>query len=206
LIKLLAINATMFVLELGIGLYAQSTGLIADAIDMLADSIVYAIGLYAVGRSITQKASAALLSGWFQLGLGLLIILDIFRRIFVGSEPVSVLMMSVGTVALIANIVCLKLIEEHRHGEVHMRASWIFSKNDVIANAGVILGGLLVWLLDSRWPDLIIGSLIALLVLKGAKHIIQDARKEIASESSCCESGDCCPTANVSIGTIEKPE
>ncbi|MBT8448101.1 MAG: cation transporter [Gammaproteobacteria bacterium] len=206
LIKLLAINATMFVLELGIGLYAQSTGLIADAIDMLADSIVYAIGLYAVGHSLTQKANAALLSGWFQLGLGLLILSDIIRRIFIGSEPVSVLMMSVGTVALIANIVCLKLIQEHRHGEVHMRASWIFSKNDVIANAGVILGGLMVWLLDSRWPDLIIGSLIALLVLNGAKHIIQDARKELASESLCGEGGDCCSSATVSIEPSEKPK
>ena len=206
LIKLLIINATMFVLELGIGLYAQSTGLIADAMDMLADAIVYAIGLYAVGHSLKQKANAALLSGWFQLGLGLLILIDILRRIFVGSEPVSALMMIVGSVALMANIICLKLIEEHRHGEVHMRASWIFSKNDVIANAGVILGGLLVWLIGSRWPDLIIGSLIALLILNGAKHIIQDARKELDAESSCCDDDACGSTTSISIQTINKPK
>ena len=206
LIKLLIINATMFVLELGIGLYAQSTGLIADAMDMLADAIVYAIGLYAVGHSLKQKANAALVSGWFQLGLGLLILIDILRRIFVGSEPVSALMMIVGSVALMANIICLKLIEEHRHGEVHMRASWIFSKNDVIANAGVILGGLLVWLIGSRWPDLIIGSLIALLILNGAKHIIQDARKELAAESSCCDDDACSSTTSISIQTINKPK
>lgn len=205
LIKLLVINATMFVIELGIGLYAQSTGLIADAMDMLADAIVYAIGLYAVGHSLKQKANAALLSGWFQLGLGLLILFDILRRIFVGSEPVSLLMMIVGSVALIANIICLKLIEEHRHGEVHMRASWIFSKNDVIANAGVILGGLLVWALDSRWPDLIIGTLIALLVLNGARHIIKDARNELEPKVSCCDD-ETCQTATVSIQTIEKPK
>lgn len=205
LIKLLVINATMFILELSVGLYAQSTGLIADAMDMLADAIVYAIGLYAVGHSLKQKTNAALFSGWFQLGLGLLILLDIFRRVFIGSEPVSALMMIVGTVALIANIICLKLIEEHRHGEVHMRASWIFSKNDVIANAGVILGGLLVWSLDSRWPDLIIGILIALLILNGAKQIIQDARKELASQASCCDD-ETCQSATVSIQTIEKPK
>jgi Co/Zn/Cd efflux system component len=116
-------------------------------------------------------------------------------------------MMGVGTIALIANVICLKLIEEHRHGEVHMRASWIFSKNDVIANSGVILGGLLVWVLDSRWPDLIIGSLIALLVLNGARQIIQDARQELASQTSCCDDENCCsnPTV-VSIQTIEKPK
>lgn len=189
LIKLLTINALMFIVELSIGWYAQSTGLIADAMDMLADAIVYGIGLYAVGKAIEQKANAALISGWFQLILGLLILSDILRRILLGSEPVSFLMIGVGLVALIANIICLKLIEEHRHGEVHMRASWIFSKNDVIANTGVILAGILVWLFDNRWPDIVIGILIAIVILKGAKHIIKDAKQELKSaKSSCCGS------------------
>jgi len=179
LIKLLAINAVMFIVEFSIGWYAQSTGLIADAMDMLADAIVYGIGLYAVGKAIEQKANAALISGWFQLILGLLILSDILRRVIVGSEPVSFLMMTVGLIALIANLVCLKLIEEHRHGEVHMRASWIFSKNDVIANTGVILGGFMVWLFETRWPDIVIGVLISIVILKGAKHIIMDAKKEL---------------------------
>ena len=185
LIKLLAINLVMFVIELGIGWYAQSTGLIADAMDMLADATVYAIGLYAVGRAAIHKARAALMSGWFQLVLGLLILFDITRRVLVGSGPQSVLMVCIGVVALVANVVCLKLIEQHRHGEVHMRASWIFSRNDVIANAGVILGGLLVWLLDNRWPDLVVGCLIALVVLNGARHIIQDTRSEQATKNEC---------------------
>ncbi len=209
LVKLLAINATMFLLELAVGLYAQSTGLIADAMDMLADAIVYAIGLYAVSRSLKQKANAALISGWFQLGLGLLILMDVLRRIYVGSEPVSALMMIVGSIALIANIICLKLIEKHRHGEVHMRASWIFSKNDVIANTGVIVGGVLVWVLESRWPDLVIGSLIAIVIINGAKQIIQDARKELASEESCfdtgdCNTGNCDSDTSVNVKTISK--
>lgn len=176
LISLLSINAFMFVFELSLGWYAQSTGLIADSIDMFADAIIYAIGLYAIGKSIQHKAKAALLSGWFQAALGTVILIDVLRRIFIGSEPVSVLMMGVGVMALMANIYCLRLIEKHKHGEVHMRASWIFSKNDVIANIGVILGGLFVWLMDSRWPDLVIGSLIALVIFNGARHIIIDAR------------------------------
>lgn len=178
LFTLLAVNAIMFIFELVAGWYAQSTGLIADSMDMLADAIVYGIGLYAIGKSIRHKANAALASGWFQAALGLLIFADILRRIMLGSEPVSLLMMGMGVLALIANLYCLTLIQEHKDGEVHMRASWIFSRNDVIANLGVILGGLLVWLLDSRWPDLIIGSLIALVILNGARHIIKDARKE----------------------------
>ena len=99
LITLLAINGFMFVFEIGLGWYAQSTGLIADSLDMLADAIVYAIGIYAIGKSLLHKANAALLSGYFQAALGLMILLDIIRRIFVGSEPVSLLMMVVGVIA-----------------------------------------------------------------------------------------------------------
>lgn len=179
LISLLIINAVMFVFEISIGWYAQSTGLIADSFDMLADAIVYGIGLYAIGKSMLHKAKAALLSGWFQGTLGVMIVIDILRRIIVGSEPVSVLMIAVGIVAFIANVYCLRLIEKHKYGEVHMRASWIFSKNDVIANSGVILSGLLVWLLDSRWPDLLIGGLISLIIFNGARRIIKDARHEL---------------------------
>ena len=183
LISLLAINGFMFVFEIGLGLYAQSTGLIADSLDMLADAIVYAIGLYAIGKSLKHKASAALISGYFQAALGLMILMDIIRRVIVGSEPVSVLMMGVGVIALIANVYCLRLIDKHKDGEVHMRASWIFSKNDVIANTGVIVGGALVWLLDSRWPDLLIGTLISLVILSGARHIVLDAKRELLTNT-----------------------
>lgn len=181
LIVLLLINAAMFVLEFALGWLAQSTGLIADSIDMLADATVYGIGLYAVGRSISHKARAALISGWFQQTLGLLILMDVIRRVIVGSEPVSILIIGVGILALIANVICLRLIENHRHGDIHMRASWIFSRNDVIANIGVISGGLLVWTFNSRWPDLIVGTLIAMVILKGGRQIVRDARVEMAA-------------------------
>jgi cation diffusion facilitator family transporter len=179
LVVLLAINAFMFVFEVSVGWYAQSTGLIADSFDMFADAVVYGIAIYAIGKSIQEKSRAALLSGWFQCALAIFIITDVARRVFVGSEPVSVLMLVVGIIALIANISCLVLINKHKDGEVHMRASWIFSKNDVIANIGVILGGVLVWLFGSRWPDLIVGSLIALIILNGARCIIIEANKEL---------------------------
>lgn len=179
LIRLMFINGVMFLFEIGLGWYAQSTGLIADSIDMLADAIVYAIGLYAIGKSLQHKANAALISGYFQGLLGLMILVDIIRRVIVGSEPVSFLMMGVGMIALVANVYCFRLIDAQKDGEVHMRASWIFSKNDVIANTGVIAGGALVWVLDSRWPDLTIGTLISLVILNGARHIISDARREL---------------------------
>ncbi len=174
LIALLAINGVMFVAEMAAGWYADSTALIADALDMLADAAVYAIALYAVGRSLAHKRRAARLSGWFQILLGLGVLADVARRALTGSEPEPLWMAAVGAVALAANLVCLRLIHRHRHGGAHMRASWIFSCNDVIANAGVILGALLVATLGSPWPDLLIGAAIAALVVSGGVRILRD--------------------------------
>jgi len=176
--RLLAINAVMFVVELGVGVLAESTGLIADSLDMLADATVYGIALYAVGRSPATKVHAALVNGGFQVLLGLGVALDVLRRTLLGSEPVSELMMAVGMLALAANLACLALLSKHRDGEVHLRASWICSVNDVLANLGVILGGLAVWVLGSRWPDLIIGATITVLILTGGIRIVRDARSE----------------------------
>lgn len=175
---LLGMNATMFVIEMGIGLLADSTALIADSLDMLADAVVYGVALYAIGKSLLHKANAARISGFFQMALGVLIIIDIVRRSIYGSEPVSGLMMAMGAVALVANVICLVIIRKQRNEEVHMRASWIFSANDVIANLGVIFAGVLVFWLDSRWPDLVIGVIVSCVVLRGAKMILEDAGNE----------------------------
>ncbi|VAW46010.1 Cobalt-zinc-cadmium resistance protein CzcD [hydrothermal vent metagenome] len=178
LIVLLAINLVMFLVEITLGVISESTALIADSLDMLADATVYAIGLYAVGKAALVKVKAAHISGVLQILLGTLVFFDIVRRAILGSEPESFLMMVVGLAALVANVICLQLISKHREGEVHMRASWIFSKNDVIANVGIIIGGGLVYLLDSRYPDLIIGLVISAIVIRGGFHIIKDANKE----------------------------
>ena len=187
LIQLLAINGVMFVAEMIAGIVGDSTALIADSLDMFADATVYAIGLYAVGRSLAAKAKAAHISGIFQVLLGLGVLFDIVRRFIVGSEPESLMMIAVGAVALIANTLCLRLIYKHRQGEVHMRASWIFSKNDVIANLGVITGGVLVAWFASPWPDLIIGMVIAVIVIMGGVRIINEANKESkANDAEVC--------------------
>ncbi|MBB68021.1 cation transporter [Alteromonas sp. K632G] len=176
---LLGINATMFFVEMTVGILADSTALIADSMDMLADAVVYGIGIYAVGKSILHKAKAAQISGYFQLLLGVIILIDITRRLFLGSEPISSLMIGMGFIALSANVACLMIIRNHKNDEVHMRASWIFSANDVIANMGVIIAGVLVVWLDSRIPDLVIGCIVSIVVLRGAWMILKDAKQEV---------------------------
>lgn len=170
---LLLINALMFILELSMGLLAQSAGLIADSLDMFADAAVYGVALLAVGQAASRQLSAARLAGLVQGLLALLLLAEVARRWLYGSEPQSLLMMGVGLLALLANLSCLYLIHDQRHGGVHMRASWIFSANDVLANLGVIIAGALVLWTGAAWPDLLIGSLVALLVLLGAWRILR---------------------------------
>lgn len=180
LMVLLALNALMFIVEALTGWLADAAGLLADSLDMLADASVYAVALYAVGRSSRIQSNAATASGIVQIALGLGVLLDVARRLVGGSEPQSVLMMIVGALALAANVTCLTLIAKHRHGGVHMRASWIFSANDVIANIGVIVSGALVLVLGTRIPDLVIGGVIAIIVVRGGIRILREVRSERA--------------------------
>lgn len=173
---LLAINGTMFVFEIILGIIAQSAGLIADSLDMFADAAVYSLSLYAVGKAYQSKVRAAKLSGYFQLILAAFALAEVLRRLVYGSEPESNLMIGVASLALVANATCMYLLHKHRDGEVHMKASWIFSTNDVIANAGVILSGILVKLFASNIPDLVVGGIIAAVVFSGAIRILKMAK------------------------------
>ncbi len=170
---LLGLNGAMFVVELAMGWLAQSTGLIADSLDMFADAAVYGSALYAVGRPAGDQLRLARLSGWLQLLLALGALSEVLRRFWLGSAPEPPLMMSIACLALVVNMTCLALLARHRGGGVHLRASWIFSTNDVIANLGVILAGALVAWTGTNTPDLIIGTLIALVVLNGARRILR---------------------------------
>ena len=170
---LLGINAMMFVFELIVGWIAQSTGLIADSLDMFADAAVYGLALYAVGRAASLKVKAAHTAGWLQVALAVLALSEVVRRALFGSEPQSALMMGIGLVALVANVACLVLIMKKRDRGAHMKASYIFSANDVIANAGVIAAGALVAWTKSPYPDLLIGTVIGLVVLNGARRILK---------------------------------
>lgn len=180
---LLAINAAMFVIELSLGLIAQSAGLIADSLDMFADAAVYGVSLYAVGKALNMKRRAARMSGYLQMLLALGSLFEVMRRFLFGSEPEGALMMGVATLALVANIACMALLSRHREGEVHMKASWIFSTNDVIANMGVILAGVLVGWLNTNWPDLVVGLIISFVVFRGGLRILRISTGPKATEA-----------------------
>lgn len=170
---LLAVNSVMFLVEFIWGWIAQSTGLVADSLDMFADAAVYALSLYAVSRDASMKVRAARIAGWLQLVLASGALVEVVRRAMYGSEPASMLMIGIGSVALVANAACLLLIAKRRDHGIHMTASYIFTANDVLANLGVVVAGFLVWWTGSPYPDLIIGAVIALIVMNGARRILR---------------------------------
>lgn len=184
LLVLLAVNGGMFAVELLAGLLAESMGLVADAIDMAADAAVYGLALLAVGASHARKLRAARFAGRVQLLLGCLTVMEVGRRWIVGSAPEADVMIGVSMVALAANVACLVLLRRHRLGEVHLRAAWIFSATDVQANVGVMVAGALVRALESALPDLLIGLVVCVLVLRGALRIrrqVQEEERPLAS-------------------------
>lgn len=173
----LVLNAVMFIVGMIAGILAQSTSLIADSLDMLADALAYALGLFASNRGDRVKSMAATFSGGVLLILGIFVLFEVGRRAWYGSFPESTTMIVVAFISLVVNANVLRLLGRFRKGEAHLRATWIFTRADVIINCCVILSGILVALTHSRYPDLIVGFLVGLFVIKEACKILQDARK-----------------------------
>ena len=172
--SVLIINLVFFILEMSYGLVSKSMGLIADSLDMLADSFVYAISLIAVGKSLIYKKAIAKIAGYFQIVLTLIGLGEVIRRIIYPVEsPNYLTMIIISIFALIGNGICLYLLQKSRDKEeAHMKASLIFTSNDVVINLGVILAGILVYWLNSNMPDLIIGTIVFFIVSKGAFRIL----------------------------------
>ena len=170
----LIINFAFFVIEITTGFISKSMGLVADSLDMLADALVYGLSLWAVGSTVLRKKKVARLSGYFQLALALLGLSEVIRR-FISFEEVPDFqtMIIVSVLALIANSVCLYLLQKSKSKEAHMKASMIFTSNDIIINTGVILAGILVMVTQSKYPDLIIGAIVFLIVVRGAFRILK---------------------------------
>ncbi len=169
------VNFAFFLIEMTTGIISGSVGLVADSIDMLADSFVYGISLFAVGGTLIRKKRIAKLAGYFQIILAIIGFLEVLRRFF-GLEqlPRFSTMIIVSIFALIANGICLYVLQKSKSKEeAHMKASMIFTSNDVIINLGVIIAGLLVNWLNSSKPDLIIGIIVFVLIIQGAFRILK---------------------------------
>jgi Co/Zn/Cd efflux system component len=175
LVVVMMLNAMMFVLEFGAGLIADSAALMADSVDMLGDAAVYGISLYALDRSLRWRAGMALAKGGFILILGLGVLVEIGLKIVWGHPPASGLMLIFGAMALVANLSCVGLLWPYRQHDVNLASTFECSRNDVIANLGVIAAAFLVSLTASPWPDVAIAAIIAFLFFRSALRVVRDA-------------------------------
>lgn len=164
------------------GFLAESQAVKADALDFLGDGLISFMGLAAIGWSLVWRARAALVQGVFLAVLGLGVLGNTIFRILVQQAPEAGLMGALGVVALVVNVAAAAILLPHRHGDANMRAVWLFSRNDAIGNAAVVVAaGLVAWT-GSVWPDLVVAGVVASLFLYSACSIIADARRELVSK------------------------
>jgi len=171
----LVINTAMFFVEGTVGLLAHSTSLLADALDMLGDALVYGFSLFVLKRSARWQAGAALVKGVFMLAFGLGVLGEAVYKVVVPIMPGVEMMGLIGGLALAANLLCFLLLYRHRADNLNMSSTWLCSRNDLIANIGVLSAAGSSYLLASRWPDIGVGSLIALLFLHSAFGILRQS-------------------------------
>lgn len=173
----LGINTTQVLLAGTVGILADSTGLLGAALDNLGDAAVYVVSLYAVGRTVAAKARAARLSGVLLIVLAVVLLGEVIRRFVTGSDPIGLAMILTALANAATNLINLRLLRAHRDRGVHLRATWIFTTNDTIVNAGTVVSGVAVMLFKSPLPDLLIGLLVAGIVIKGGWEILKQARE-----------------------------
>jgi cation diffusion facilitator family transporter len=176
---MLLINAAMFLVEGGAGLMAHSTSLLADALDMLGDALVYGFSLFVLARSARWQAGAALAKGGFMLVFGLGVLGEAAHKAFHPVMPGVETMAVMGGLALAANVVCFFFLYRYRSDNLNMRSTWLCSRNDLIANAGVLVAAASSYMLLSRWPDMLVGVVIAGLFLSSALHVLRQARQAL---------------------------
>jgi Co/Zn/Cd efflux system component len=175
LVVVMVINAALFAAELGFGLIARSSAMMADSVDMLGDALVYALSLYALSRGARWQAGAALAKAALILGFGVVITADTSFKIIEGTVPSSAIMEAVTAIALAGNLACLILLARFRTLNVNMASTSECSRNDVIANTGMLVAGALVAWIQSGWPDVVVGLVIAVLFMNSAARVFRAA-------------------------------
>jgi Co/Zn/Cd efflux system component len=122
--------------------------------------------------------------GLIILVFGLWILIEAGLKVMEGTTPISTLMAAFGTLALIANLVCLRLLWPLRSQDVNMRSTFECSRNDVIANVGVLLAALGVWFTGRGWPDILVGLIVAALFLRSAMRVLREAWPQLSSSAT----------------------
>jgi Co/Zn/Cd efflux system component len=181
--SVLAINAAMFLVEIGAGLAAGSASLQADALDFLGDAANYAISLFVVGMALRYRATATLLKGSTMAAFGVWVLGVTFWHVWQGTLPQAFTMGAVGSAALLANVLSFGLLWTYREGDANMRSAWVCTRNDVLGNLAVLLASLGVFGTGTGWPDIIVATTMAALALQGAWLVISQSKAELRASA-----------------------
>ena len=176
----LAVNAVMFFVEFGAGWIAGSTALMGDSLDMLGDALVYSFSLYVVAKTDVWRARAAQLKGVLMLAFGVGVLLKAGTTLTSGVVPAASTMAAIGLLAFAANAFCFALLSRHRSDDLNLRSTWLCSRNDLVANASVLVAAFLVARLGSFWPDVLVGGGIAVLFLRTAWVVLRESSAELS--------------------------
>lgn len=176
-----ALNIGYGAVEMVGGVLADSQALKADALDFLGDGAITFLGLLALRWSTLWRARSALIQGFFLGALGLSVLATTVYRLVAQNQPDAEVMGVLGGVALLVNVTAAVALLPHRTGDANARAVWLFSRNDAIGNAAVVVAaGLVAWT-GTAWPDLLVAMIVASLFLQSSWSIVHDARKDLAS-------------------------
>ena len=179
----LGINAVMFVAIAAAGLYGRSTALLADSLDNLGDAFTYGLSLYAVSRGTVAKARVALVKGGLILLAAGVVIAQIGYRMLVPEIPIFEVMGAFSLLGLVANSLCFLLLWQHRRDDINMSSVWECSRNDIASNLSVFAAAGAVWLTGSGWPDLVVASGLAWLLIRSAVRVISGAATELRASA-----------------------
>lgn len=178
----IAINASMFAVELGAGALSGSMALAADSLDFLADSLTYGLSLWVIGRPLAWRSRAAVFKGLSLAAMGIGVFAATVWESFVLGVPEAFVMSGVGFLALAANVASVLILFRWRDGDANVRSVWLCSRNDAIGNVAVVAAGGAVWLTASGWPDVIVAASMAGLFLKSAFTILRQALEELRED------------------------
>lgn len=175
----LVVNALTFAMMLVASIQSRSTSLLSGGLDNLGDALTYALSIAVVGASRKAKARVALFKGLLVLAAAVAVAIQIALRIAHPAVPIFETIGVAGTLNLLANFVCLILLNPYRSGDVNMSSAWECSRNDVAEGCAVIAAACGVWFFGKGWPDLVIGSALLLLFVRSALRIFQNGIAEL---------------------------
>ncbi|MDQ2733535.1 MAG: cation transporter [Pseudomonadota bacterium] len=177
----LALNVTMFAVEIAGSMRSGSVSLLADAIDFLGDAANYGISLAVLGLAIAWRARASLLKAACMAGFGTFVLGRAIWSFLQGGVPEPLTMGVIALLALCVNVGVALMLYRYRTGDSNMRSVWICSRNDAIGNIAVAAAALGVLGTGQAWPDLLVATGMALLALSGAWTVTRHALQELRS-------------------------